>query len=103
MARFMADHDLDSSPVTTSDGRLVGLLLRRDATRVADELAKGERPGSTTGMSEAPLAVRPCSRCGRLVDCCEFCDDADCRTPTCYGCVQVVLGQALQQPHAHGG
>jgi len=24
------DHDLASSPVTTSDGRLVGLLLRRD-------------------------------------------------------------------------
>jgi CBS domain-containing protein len=29
-ARFMAEHDLESSPVTTSDGRLVGLLLRRD-------------------------------------------------------------------------
>jgi Mg/Co/Ni transporter MgtE len=43
LARFMVEHDVDSSPVTTSDGRLVGLLLRRDATRVADELAKGER------------------------------------------------------------
>ena len=43
LAKLMVDHDLDSSPVTTSDGRLVGLLLRRDATRVADELAKGER------------------------------------------------------------
>lgn len=43
MAQFMADHDLENSPVTTSDGRLVGLLLRRDATAVADELAKGER------------------------------------------------------------
>jgi Mg/Co/Ni transporter MgtE len=41
MARFMADHDLENSPITTSDGRLVGLLLRRDATRVAAELAKG--------------------------------------------------------------
>lgn len=41
MARFMADHDLENSPITTSDGRLVGLLLRRDATRVAGELAKG--------------------------------------------------------------
>jgi hypothetical protein len=54
-------------------------------------------------MSEAPLAVRPCSRCGRLIDCCEFCDDTDCRTPICYGCAQVALGQALQQPHPHGG
>ena len=30
MARFFVEHDLESSPVTTSDGRLVGLLLRRD-------------------------------------------------------------------------
>src|SRR5919197_56123 len=41
MARFMVDHDLDSSPITTSDGRLVGLLRRQDATRVAGEPAKG--------------------------------------------------------------
>jgi predicted transcriptional regulator len=32
-ARFMTEHDLDSSPITTSDGRLVGLLLRVDAVR----------------------------------------------------------------------
>jgi Mg/Co/Ni transporter MgtE len=42
MARFMADHDLENSPITTSDGRLVGLLRRRDATRVTDELTKGD-------------------------------------------------------------
>ena len=42
MARFMVDHDLDSSPVTTSDGRLVGLLRRSDATRVAEELGEGD-------------------------------------------------------------
>jgi CBS domain-containing protein len=41
MARFMVDHDLESSPITTSDGRLVGLLYRRDATRVAEELRTG--------------------------------------------------------------
>ncbi|TAN32448.1 CBS domain-containing protein [bacterium] len=35
MARFMVEHDLESSPVTTSDGRLVGLLLKADATRLA--------------------------------------------------------------------
>ena len=38
MATFMTDHNLDSSPITTSDGRLVGLLLRDDAVRVAGEL-----------------------------------------------------------------
>jgi Mg/Co/Ni transporter MgtE len=30
MLHFMVDHKLDSAPVTTSDGRLVGLLLRKD-------------------------------------------------------------------------
>jgi CBS domain-containing protein len=37
MAAFMAEHNLDSSPITTSDGRLVGLLLKEDAVRVAHE------------------------------------------------------------------
>jgi Mg/Co/Ni transporter MgtE len=45
MARFMIDHDLDSSPVTTSDGRLVGLLRRHDATRIAGKLDPGARHG----------------------------------------------------------
>ena len=30
MAKFMVDHKLESSPVTTSNGRLVGLLLQTD-------------------------------------------------------------------------
>jgi len=30
MAHRMADHKLESSPITTSDGRLVGLLLQKD-------------------------------------------------------------------------
>lgn len=30
MANFMVEHKLDSSPVTTSDGRLLGLLLKKD-------------------------------------------------------------------------
>ena len=38
MAAFMTEHDLVSSPITTSDGRLVGLLRRDDAVRVALEL-----------------------------------------------------------------
>ena len=41
MARFMVDHDLESSAITTSDGRLVGLLRRQDAARVAEELGNG--------------------------------------------------------------
>jgi CBS domain-containing protein len=35
MAHHMLDHALPNSPITTSDGRLVGILLRDDAVRVA--------------------------------------------------------------------
>jgi Mg/Co/Ni transporter MgtE len=51
MARFIVDHDLNSSPITTSDGRLVGLLRRRDATRVAEELGEGEGNAQTAGSA----------------------------------------------------
>ena len=54
-------------------------------------------------MTEGQPAVRACSRCNRPIDCCEFCDATKCRAPICYGCVQVALGQAILQPHAHGG
>jgi CBS domain-containing protein len=37
MAAFMTEHELESSPVTTSDGALVGLLRRDDAVRAAHE------------------------------------------------------------------
>ena len=37
MANHMTEHMLESSPITTSDGRLVGLLLQSDAARVAVE------------------------------------------------------------------
>ncbi len=30
MAKTMVDHKLESSPITTSDGKLVGLLLQKD-------------------------------------------------------------------------
>lgn len=38
MAAFMVEHDLPTSPVTSSDGRLIGLLRREDAVRAAHEL-----------------------------------------------------------------
>ncbi len=37
MAQFMVAHDLPTSPITSSDGRLVGVLRREDAVRVAHE------------------------------------------------------------------
>jgi CBS domain-containing protein len=41
MAEHMVRHDLENAPVTTSDGRLVGLLLREDAIRAAHEMHAG--------------------------------------------------------------
>jgi predicted transcriptional regulator len=40
MAKHMVEHKLDNSPITTSDGKLVGLLMRADAER---ELANHEK------------------------------------------------------------
>jgi CBS domain-containing protein len=45
MAEFMVRHDQVSSPVTTSDGRLVGLLLQEDVVRAAHELHAGGNHG----------------------------------------------------------
>lgn len=44
IAHFMADHDLPTSPITTSDGRLVGLLRREDAARAAFHHHHDESP-----------------------------------------------------------
>jgi CBS domain-containing protein len=49
MAAFMSEHELPSSPITTSDGRLTGLLLRDDALRVAGELHRHEHSTSAEG------------------------------------------------------
>jgi CBS domain-containing protein len=38
MAEYMVEHDMVSCPITTNEGRLVGLLLRDDAVRVAHVL-----------------------------------------------------------------
>ncbi len=54
-------------------------------------------------MTDTAQAVQRCSQCDRRIDCCEFCQATSCRSPICYGCVQVALGQAVPQPHAHGG
>jgi CBS domain-containing protein len=50
MAGFMIEHDHESSPITTSDGRLVGLLRRQDAAKAALELHEKEH-GSNGGRT----------------------------------------------------
>ena len=39
MADFMTEHELESSPITTYDGKLVGLLYQADAVREARKQA----------------------------------------------------------------
>ena len=45
MADFMTQHDLVNAPITTSDGRLVGLLNRDDAQRVSSEVQRSKESG----------------------------------------------------------
>jgi hypothetical protein len=37
MADYMTKHDLASAPITSSDGRLIGVLFADDARRVASD------------------------------------------------------------------
>lgn len=39
MADYMTEHQVETSPITTSDGKLVGLLYRDDAVREAEGCA----------------------------------------------------------------
>ncbi len=44
-----------------------------------------------------------CSRCGTPIDECAFCDEPECAAAICYECLNLALGQAIRQPHIHGG
>ena len=43
LANFMVAHDLPTSPITSSDGRLIGVLRREDAIHVAHQQQASER------------------------------------------------------------
>ncbi|MFN2642585.1 MAG: CBS domain-containing protein, partial [Actinomycetota bacterium] len=45
MAAFMVEHDLESSPITSSDGRLIGMLRRDDAVAAAHKEHEGHENG----------------------------------------------------------
>jgi Mg/Co/Ni transporter MgtE len=40
MADYMVEHELESSPITTSDGKLVGVLFKADAVRLAADASE---------------------------------------------------------------
>jgi CBS domain-containing protein len=43
MADHMVEHELDSAPITTSDGKLMGVLLKSDAIRLAAGAPAGRK------------------------------------------------------------
>lgn len=43
MADYMVEHELDSAPITTSDGKLIGILLKSDAVKLAAGVPAGRR------------------------------------------------------------
>ena len=42
MTEYMTKHDLVNAPITTADGKLVGLLLREDAQRSTSEIQRSK-------------------------------------------------------------
>jgi hypothetical protein len=48
MADHMVEHSLESSPITTSDGKLVGVLFKADAVRLASDAVACARKLITT-------------------------------------------------------
>jgi hypothetical protein len=54
MADYMVEHSLENVPITTSDGKLVGVLLKSDATRLAADAAACTRKLITTDPGSEP-------------------------------------------------
>jgi len=52
MADFMVGHDLESAPITTSDGKLVGVLFKSEAVRLAADRTACTRSLITTAIEE---------------------------------------------------
>jgi predicted transcriptional regulator len=51
MADYMGRHGLENSPVTTPDGKLVGILLREDAERATHALHQAAHEHDDAGSS----------------------------------------------------
>jgi CBS domain protein len=54
MADFMVEHSLDNAPITTSDGKLVGVLLKSDAIRLAADASACTRKLITADAGPEP-------------------------------------------------
>src|SRR5215470_2896740 len=94
MAKAMLDHQLESTVVTTSDGRLVGLLLQ-----------KGRGPGrrKQKRMSKTSTGILRCTSCGRAIEACACCDERDCPPPICDRCLTEAILKTIRPQYVHRG
>jgi CBS domain-containing protein len=54
MADYMVEHSLENAPITTSDGKLVGVLLKSEAIRLAADAASCMRKLITADPGSEP-------------------------------------------------
>lgn len=54
-------------------------------------------------MSESESSREKCSKCERTIEVCACCGESECQAAICHGCLRVAVGQAMPQPHSHGG
>ncbi|MGH2725798.1 MAG: hypothetical protein ACRDKS_02360 [Actinomycetota bacterium] len=54
-------------------------------------------------MTERDETGVRCTECGHETDGCSFCQEPTCGQPICFECLREAVGQAMPQPHAHGG
>ena len=47
--------------------------------------------------------VLACVTCGHEVEECAACQEAGCGAGICFTCLLLKVGQAIPQPHRHGG
>jgi len=52
---------------------------------------------------EGEETICRCSICGARIECCEACGDEPCPEAVCFRCLYLGVGQAVPDPHAHGG
>jgi hypothetical protein len=44
-----------------------------------------------------------CSNCDAVLETCAFCEREQCPEAICSRCLRIALGEAMTEPHAHGG
>ncbi|HEX2025973.1 MAG TPA: hypothetical protein VHH92_06225 [Actinomycetota bacterium] len=54
-------------------------------------------------MTKPADVVLHCTDCDREVEGCSLCEREACDRALCYRCMVLTIGQAVPEPHGHGG